>query len=247
MSGYYYKPLKKKFVDTIEFYFYEVEKNIIVGKKDLAKIFGVSATTIEKYEKRGLNRSSYSMPRVPMYDFIYAIDWYRTNIDTKHRESEPNIKDNKLAVEVDLWLEDMEKWERVPLKYLPKEEIERRIAVKDYTMKDVKTKLITEEVIESDKVDFAKAEAGISMISHLISLKKILPMRFKPLLKDDKISEVTPILDEEFKKLIDSLFAFVNIEIPEESKFKFWDVIEVVITLLKSGATPKELIKRLNV
>ena len=146
-----------------------------------------------------------------------------------------------------MWLEDMEKWERVPLKYLPKDEIERRIAVKDYTMKDVKTKLITEEVIESDKVDFAKAEAAVTILSHLRSLKKLLPMLFKPLLKENTIQEVTPILDEQFKKSVDSMYAFVNIEIPEESKFKFWDVIEVVITLLKSGATPKELIKRLNV
>ena len=243
MSGYYFKPLKGKHEAVEEFYFYEVSEKIIIGKKDLAKLLGVTLTTIDKYEKKGLERSSLSAPRIPMYDLLLTIEWYKSNIDTKHRATEPKIKDTNVHPDLEFWLEDMEKWESVPIKHLPKDELERRISVKDYVMKDVKAKLITKEVIESDKVDFAKAEVTVTVLSHLRSLKKLLPM----MVGNKDPHEVTPILDEHFKKSVESMYKFVNIEIPEESNFKFWDVVAVVIELLKNGASPKELIKRLNV
>lgn len=242
-SRSFLKSLLKSFPSIRERYWYFEDNVAIVHKKDLSLILGVSDRSIETYHKKGLLKSKVTTTSVPMYELIYAIDWYRSNINTKHRETKPSINNDNIHPDLELWIKEMKKWETVPLTHLPKDEIERRISVKEYIMKDVKAKLITEEVIESDKVDFAKAEAAVTILSHLRSLKKLLPSLVNP--QNPHI--VTPILDREFKQSVDSMHNFVNLQIPEESNSKFWDVIKVVMGLLEDGKTPKELIRKLNV
>ena len=222
--------------------FYIINNKVLFPQNETAIILGVTTKSLSKYREKWLKEDELSLNLLPLFDIVKAVDGYRENVDTKHRSSEPKVTDKSMPEDVAAWIEQMEKWDRVPLTLLPKDEIERRISVKEYTMIDIKARLVTEEVIESDKVDFAKAEVAVTILSHLRSLKKLLP----PLVNPQKPHIVTPILDREFKQSVTSMHNFVNMEIPEEHNFKFWDVIETVTRLLKDGNTPKELIKRLD-
>lgn len=222
--------------------FYTIGKNIVFEQKETALILEVTTRRLKEYRDDWLEEDPKSLKLLPLFNIIHAIDGYRRHVKGEHRESESGVGKEE-SPDVENWIEEMKKWEKVPLKYLPKDEIERRSSAKEYMVKDVKAKLITEEVIESDKIDFAKAEVSLMVLSHLRTLKKILPAEVNP----ENPHIVTPILDAEFKKTVDLLYNFTNIEIPAEDDNTFWDINSKVMELLTQGVTPSEIMRRLDV
>jgi len=238
------KRLVKEYGKVETYVFYKIKNKILFSQNETALVLGVTSRSLKKYREAWLKEDELSINLLPMFDIVEAIDGYRDNVNKKHREEKnQNIEDKGLPEDIVEYIKSMKKWESVPLHLLPKDEIERRISVKEFVVKDVKAKIVTEEVIDANKVDFAKAESAVTTLSFLRSLKKLLPM----LLDGKKSHEITKILDEQFSKMVKTLHEFVNIKIPEDADSNFWDIIALVIKLLQKGTTPKEIIKRLDV
>ena len=233
--------LKKEFEAIRENFFYDMNGTILVHRQDLSVILGVSTQSIKNYENKGLTRWGKSPNRVPMYNLINAIDWYRANIDTKHRATESNVEEE--SKDVQMWIEEFKKWENVPLKYLPKDEIERRREIEKYEQDSTKTKFSKGELVEADKQDLAMAEQAIIHISHLKSYKKLFPT----LIPGDA-SVIKSIVDKEFSRGVAELNKLVNPidERLEDDNDTLYDVVETLLSLLAKGESPKVLKAKLN-
>ena len=70
-----------KNIESIEVY--EIDRVIYVPTRLLELEFNVTNRTIMDWQKKGLKKSEYSLPRFNLFDLEYVRWWYERNIDQR--------------------------------------------------------------------------------------------------------------------------------------------------------------------
>jgi len=204
MNGFYGKKLKDTYEDVQEFSFYVIKGRPVIGKKDLASALGKSVNMIDKYEKKGLKRSKYAINRVPIYDFLYSLGWYTDEIDSSHHESNTEIGD--LEEDVKAIMEHAKKYDAIPKRYLPEDELDRRIKVTKERTEQMKLDEMAGRLKTTDELKKTLVSWTVTLVATLKSTYKALPLAVEPFLdKDYTKQDISPIVGDLLENTINNL------------------------------------------
>lgn len=186
----------KNIQDTSIFF---IDGKVLVTKKFISMDMNVTERQVNNWEKKGLEASEYSMPKLRLYDLHSLKTWYSLNIETKYgKGNESDLIDQvmyKTGDEVTAFNAKS-----------AKEVEEATIKIKEREIIDIKANEVKGEYIKADDVDKTTTAMAVILLSAWRSLLDTLP----PLLTDKSQSEVFSILDNEFAAEVEVLNKKVN-------------------------------------
>ena len=178
-----------------------IDAETLVTRGCLAKYRNVTIQTIKDWEKKGLERSSYSNTSFVLYNLRSFEKWYLRNIDTKYL-SDKNNQDSDDDYSYD---EDEEYNESVPVTFSNAKDVQAvEKALKERELRqqeELKTKKLIGNSIDIDKVD----EQNENFISILLQTLKEKLISLPPKTEKKTKGELGKIYDTEFSDLVSRL------------------------------------------
>jgi len=184
---------KNKQREIEECFFYMVDGDVVVHKKDLALLLGVTERRIGDYDKKWLKQHSCSANRFAMYDLYSAIDGYRRHVDTRHRQDEA-LADEEMPESVEALMEYYQQFEKIPIEYLPPDELDRQEKVTKALVSKGKLKTI-------DELQATAVDVFTSAVFFLKNVANSIPNEFANTSKEKMTIGVNELFKDAIKNV----------------------------------------------
>jgi len=239
----YVKKILSFFEKSTIGYYFKIDKKIFLHRQDLALILGVSTQSIKNYEAKGLKALQDSPSRTPMYDFHYALDWYKSNVNTKFRPNkQPSMTtpQTQKTENLDRFLDTLPIYKREIFHLSELDYMDRLLKLRDTEKKETANRKELGELIDINDVDRAMASlAGVMMGSYVHY-------------EDESSAELAGCdatqIAEKMRKAHYEIFEELHQIINKEFRAgqEFYDVMALVYKHLSSGSTIDDIKNRLD-
>ncbi len=197
-----------------------LEDNLFVSRDFISRMYRVKIRTTQRWK---IPESEVAIGKSKMFNWRDIQAWHDINI------KKSNLKEIAPLVVEDTKEDD--------LSLLGIGELERRKKANDVALGNIKIKKELEELIDANDVDKAMAELAITLKSHLTASEKVFPI----LLENKSASDVKKITTKYNSKILRDLTAIFKREYDCDETLD-----DVVLAVLKSKKTPKQIIALIN-
>ena len=241
----YLNKLKESFPKIEECYFYVFQKTVFVHRQDLAKILSVTTQSIKNYESKGLDRVDGSPNRVPMYELISSLEWYNKNINHKFK---PNKQKNTTqttkqtsSTNLDAFLDTLPMYKREIFHMSDLDPMDKLAKLRDVEKKETANRKELEELIDKNDVDKNMTTLAGLLSASLINYEDSAPAELEGKTKE----EIATLIYDVNADVFNELDTLLNKEF--DCTESFYDVMVASYRALVKGATPEELVSRIDV
>lgn len=236
--------LKKEYPNLEEHKFYVIDGDVVVLKKELEFFLKCQSRTIERYEKDGLERSKYSINRLPVYDPMSSYCWQDKNVQQKfkpNRSKEQKEQTPQNRANLDEFLASLPPYKREIFEMSELDYMDRLAKLRDIDKKETANLKEREQLIDKDDVDKNMTTLAGLLTASLINYEDAAPAELENKSKED----ISKIIYDVHVDVFNELDMVVNKHFDCDESF--YEVMAVAFKQITNGATPLELIERLNV
>lgn len=232
----------------------------LVSRRDLRRIWNCTDEAIKGYVRKGMPsvdlvaltangverakkldpKYEFVQPQLGVYDLAEVNAWKDANVEVKN--SPKRLATQAMEVFPEDGDTDSDEETNPSLKgYALREIIAKTIsAEEDATTKTLKRKALEGQLVEAEDLDKAMAEQAILHKTDKINDEKVLPT----LLEMKPASEIAAILYEHNQERLTHFDKIINKEFTCTETL--YDIIEVVLTRMSLGESPKEIVEAIN-
>lgn len=231
-----------------------------VSRRDLRRIWGCTDEAIKGYVRKGMPqvdlialtaegverakklnpKYELSLPKMAIYDLAEVNAWKDNNVEIKM--STKRLRDATAEVHEEDRLTDSDEENNPSLKGYALREIIAKTeqAEEQAKISTLKRKALEGQLVEAEDLDKAMAEQAILHKTDKTNDEKVLPT----LLEMKPAGEIAAILYEHNQERLAHFDKIINKEFscPET----IYDIIEVVLTRMSLGESPKDIIEAIN-
>jgi len=174
----------------------EINGEVLYTKSETALAMNVTVRTLTNWAKEGLEQSKYSTKNIALYNIDYVRDWHKVNKATtkQHQEQAPTSDPESMSEKVKYDDENITMWNAGIAEGIEKARVKRLERIKH----EEEGKIRRAEWIPAEIVD--KTQRGFITIMLQTLTNKLTSM--PPRLAEKKQSEISTVLESEFKDLV---------------------------------------------
>ena len=246
MSDSLIQKIKKLFLNVELGSIFFIDKEILVYRSTLSKILKVTTQSIVIYEKKGLKRWDNSPNRVPMYELISSLEWYNKNINhkfkpNKQKNTTQTTKPTSSSTNLDAFLDTLPMYKREIFHMSDLDPMDKLAKLRDVEKKETANRKELEELIDKNDVDKNMTTLAGLLSASLINYEDSAPAELEGKTKE----EIATLIYDVHADVFNELDTLLNKEF--DCTESFYDVMVASYRALVKGATPEELVSRIDV
>jgi len=214
---------------------YEIDGEILGGKKFVSSDMSVSERHITEWEKKGFKASPLSLPRLKLYNIKDLRKWHKDNVDQKQSK-----RRNSDIIDGTEEKDEHNKYAHLPIDEVPQVEAMRRKEIAALKKLLLQNDELEGRLVPADDLDRAMAEQAAMHISDKMNDEKTLPT----LLENKSAEEISELLYEHNQEKVNMLKRIVQKEFVCDNTL--YDIIFEILLKLEEDVNPDKIVEAIR-